>query len=95
MSGLSKTKKNNNEILQTHINDANFSEHAREKFGKTAAAEAEILDLSIDVDDVEDLQLATSADNAKDGNFVDHVNTDEDVWDGKISFEMNMIKMVI
>ena len=116
MSGLSKTKKNNSKIITKHENDAAFSEHAREKFGKTAAAQAEILNVSSEEDNVsdadlqslnpntqayiseqknskvnqagaEEISLATSADDAKNSQFVDSVNTDEDVWAGKISFE--------
>ena len=116
MSGLSKVQKNNSKIIVKHKDDAAFSEHAREKFGKTAAAQAEILNVSSEEDNVsdadlqslnpntqayiseqknskvnqagaEEISLATSADDAKNSQFVDSVNTDEDVWAGKISFE--------
>lgn len=66
MSGLSKTKKNNSKIIAKHQDDAAFSEHAREKFGKTAAAQAEILNVSSEEDNVSDADLQSLNPNTQD-----------------------------
>lgn len=44
-------------------------------------------DSDVNAAGAKEVSLATSADNAKDGNFVNSVITDEDVWEGTIKFE--------
>lgn len=44
-------------------------------------------DSDVNAAGAKEVSLATSADNAKDGNFVNSVITDEDVWKGTIKFE--------
>ena len=43
-------------------------------------------DSDVNAAGAKEVSLATSADNAKDGNFVNSVITDEDVWKGTIKF---------